>query len=113
MEESKPHPDRIIIPRTLLEALWREDVEKNAEVEADADGVTIRMSHMDWESYRHVLRSVKRWLNANGTLICDSCGRLHPDDSDADMESCEEPGCGRFCQRMDNAVVAIGAEPRR
>lgn len=38
-------------------------------------------------------------------LICDNCGRWYPDDAASDSESCDDPKCGRFKQRMDWVVL--------
>jgi hypothetical protein len=61
----------MIVPRSFLEQILREDIEANAvgEIEADEDGVTIRLIHMDFGGYRRVLRELRQMLDSQGVKI--------------------------------------------
>lgn len=89
--------DAIIIPRELLDDMV-------AFLRQFRDEVAILRD--DYETLRDLVEVASRWRDSDGTLICDGCGLLYPDDDRSNEESCDR--CGRIKQQMESAIVTRG-----
>lgn len=92
--------DKAIIPRLLLNDLVEFVILLRGEwswKEPTGDS----RNGKDYRVLSALIDDAVRWRNSKA-LLCDTCGTIHADDSQADEESCE---CGRFKQRMPFAVV--------
>jgi hypothetical protein len=93
----------IIVPHVLFEDMIEFLIELSGEWSWKANEPR-NNNQSDFRTLQSLIESSVRYRDSDGTLVCDECGLLYPDDEPS-SESCEN--CGRFKQRMDNAKVCV------